>query len=79
MPAAVPAGVRKLAHDDEHIIEKLFTATSRAENLHKLQIYTDSQMESDPDSRPAGKISLHASDMASQISFHEISETFGHK
>lgn len=38
MPAAVPAGVRKLAHDDEPIIEELFTATSRAENLQKLQI-----------------------------------------
>jgi hypothetical protein len=41
MPAAVPAGVWKLAHDDEHIIEKLFTATSRAENLQFLQIHAD--------------------------------------
>ena len=42
MPAAVPAGVRKLAHDDEPIIEELFTATSRAENLQFLQIHADS-------------------------------------
>ena len=73
------AGVLKMAHDEAAIIRELLTAISWAKNLHKLQIYTDSPMESDPDSRPAGKISLHASDMASQISFHEISETFGHK
>ena len=39
---AVPAGVRKMAHDDEPIIGELFTATSRADNLQFLQINADS-------------------------------------
>ena len=42
IPAAVPAGVRKTAHDDEPIMGGLFTATSRAENLQFLQIHADS-------------------------------------
>ena len=42
IPAAVPAGVRKLAHDDEPIMGELFTATSRADNLQFLQINADS-------------------------------------
>ena len=72
MPAAVTAGVRKMAHDEAAIIRELLTAISWAGNLHKLQIYTNSPMESDPDSRPAGKISLHTSDMASHMLFHGV-------
>ena len=42
IPAAVPAGVRKMAHDDEPIMGGLFPAKSPAENLQFLQIHADS-------------------------------------
>ena len=72
IPAVVTAGVRKMAHDEATIIRELLTAISWAGNLHKLQIYTDSPMEFGSDSRLAGNISLHTSDMASHMLFHGV-------
>ena len=42
MPAVVPVSVRKMPHDDEHVIGELFPAKSPAENLQFLQIHADS-------------------------------------
>ena len=79
IPAAVRAGVRKMAHDDEPIIEGYSLLHHRLRICRNSKFTSIRRQEFGLDLGLAGKISVHASGMASPISFQELPEQIGHQ
>ena len=79
IPAAVPAGVRKMAHDDEPIIGDYSLPNHRLRICRNCKFTPTRQREFGSDSRLAAKNSVQASDMASHMLFHVVPVMIGHQ
>ena len=79
IPAAVPAGVRKMAHDDGPIIEGYSLLHHRLRICRNSKFTSIRRQEFGLDLGLAGKISVHASHMASRMLFHGVPVMIGHQ